>query len=213
MPNGATGSGEKQQERELRIARAERRKRGRRFLAIGIVLLVVGGAVLWFSGPGRQRVSVDGPGERYPGQGASHVPLGTAFAYNSNPPTSGPHFASPANWGVYDYEVPDQIFLHNLEHGGIWFSYRSGIPAMVIEELKALVDEFGGSKIVMAPRSANDTDIALAAWTRLLKIKLEGNALTEAQNNEIRSFYRAYKNRGPEFVPDTMPGVDPKNIR
>src|SRR3989344_5078 len=49
--------------------------------------------------------------------GASHE------AYNSNPPTSGPHYEQPSRWGVSQAELPDEQLIHNLEHGGIWISY------------------------------------------------------------------------------------------
>ncbi|MDZ4286148.1 MAG: hypothetical protein U1A23_04410 [Candidatus Sungbacteria bacterium] len=63
----------------------------------------------------------------------------------------------------------------------------------------------------MAPRSANDTDIAVSAWTRMTKFNLTGDGLSDEQKNQIRAFYKALKNRGPEFVPG-MPGIDPKSI-
>lgn len=152
------------------------------------------------------------PGESSASQGQDHVALDYRFTYNSNPPTSGPHYKDPANWGVYDYEVNDKLFIHNMEHGGIWISYRPSVDTHVVEHLKAIVAEFGGSKLVMAPRAANDADVAVAAWTRVLKIDLAGGDITEEQMNQIRAFYKAYKNRGPEFVPDSMLGVDPKSV-
>ncbi|MEK7541335.1 MAG: DUF3105 domain-containing protein [Patescibacteria group bacterium] len=188
-----------------------RRRAARAILIIGGVAaaaLLAGGSIWW----ARQQ-SANAPGETYPDQGQEHVPLDRAFSYNSNPPSSGPHYASPANWGVYDYEARDKLFIHNLEHGGVWISYKPSVDARVVEHLKSIVQEFGGSKLVMAPRLANDSDIAVAAWTRLLKINLVDGDITEEQLNQIRAFYRAYKNKGPEFVPDTMPGVDPKSVQ
>ena len=154
------------------------------------------------------------PGEFFPNVGQEHVPLDQEppKPYNSNPPSSGAHFSSPARWGVYDSEVPDKLFIHNMEHGGVWISYRPNATKEVVAQLNAIVQEFGGSKIVMAPRSANDADIAVAAWSRVMKLQIKGGVLTDLQKNEIRRFYRAFKNKGPEFVPDTMQGVDPKEL-
>ena len=154
------------------------------------------------------------PGVSYPSQGQEHVPLDHKDTYNSNPPTSGSHYASPANWGVYDYEVADKIFIHNLEHGGIWISYKPSIPAPVVNDLKKIVDKFGKSKLVMAPRAADDTDIAIAAWGRLLKLNLAtSTALSDLQKKDIETFYLRLKDRGPENVPDFMTGVDPKAVQ
>ena len=198
-------------DREARIKAARRKKVFRRSALAAVAILIAVGAIFALSR--YVRAPAGGLGETLSDQGQDHAPLGTAFAYNSNPPSSGPHFTSPANWGVYDYEVNDQIFLHNLEHGGIWISYRPSVPADAVEELKAIAEEFGKSKIVMAPRSANDADIAIVAWTRVRKFDLSAEQLTDQQKGDIRNFYKAYKNRGPEFVPDTAPGIDPKSAQ
>lgn len=192
-----------------RAASAARRSRIKKIL-VWIAVCAAVAIVIWAVAGYVRRSQKDLPGQSYAGQGQQHVALDYQFDYNSNPPTSGPHFRSPANWGVYDYEVNDKIFIHNMEHGGIWISYRPGVASSTVQALKDIVSEFGGSKIVMAPRSANDTDVAVAAWTRLLKLNLTGGVLSDDQKNQIRAFYRAYKNHGPEFVPDEMPGVDPK---
>ncbi|MFY9462803.1 MAG: DUF3105 domain-containing protein [Candidatus Sungiibacteriota bacterium] len=195
-----------------RAADAARRSRVRKIIIAVIIAAVIGG-LIYVSIVASRRNAQNTPGESYANQGQEHVPLGREFAYNSNPPASGPHYASPANWGVYDYEANDKLFIHNMEHGGVWIAYRPTVSTNVVAHLKSIVDEFGGSKIVMAPRAANDSDVAVAAWTRLLKINLIGGDITEDQMNQIRVFYKAYKNKGPEFVPDTMPGVDPKAIQ
>jgi len=201
-------------EQERRIAAARRAKWMKRFLWTLFFALLAGGlayAAVYFgkSTPG----SGEGPGESFASQGQDHVKLGTPFSYNSNPPSSGPHYESQANWGIYDYEVLDQIFLHNLEHGGIWIAYRPSISSGALEDLKALVKELSGRKIVMAPRAANDADVALVSWTRVAKFDLGGGGLTPEQKELIRSFHRAWINHSPEQVPDFMPGVDPKSVQ
>ena len=195
-----------------RAAGAARRSRMRKIMMGVAIVLVVGGLAYWGIIASRRGVQ-NAPGDKYADQGQQHVALDYQFTYNSNPPTSGPHYASPANWGAYDYEANDKIFIHNLEHGGVWIAYRPTVATSTIDDLKAVAEEFGGSKIVMAPRAANDSDVAIVAWARLLKLNLVGGALTDDQKNQIRAFYKAYKNKGPEFVPDTMPGIDPKTVQ
>ena len=200
------------EEKQSRVEAAIRRKTMRRIFYTALAVFIVGGGIwvgVWYSG----RYSRSLPGQFFSDEGQEHVALDYQFIYNSNPPSSGPHYGSPADWGVYDYEVNDKIFIHNLEHGGVWISYRPDVESRVIEHLKSIVEEFGGSKIVMAPRSANDSDIAVAAWTRVLKFDLGNQDISEEQLNQIRAFYKTYRNRGPEFVPDTMPGVDPKSVQ
>ncbi len=44
--------------------------------------------------------------------------------YPDPPPTSGPHNECWATWGVHDMPVPDERWVHNLEHGGVVFLYN-----------------------------------------------------------------------------------------
>ena len=201
--------------KKARVDEAVRRMhRKSRMLIGGIVLGVVGitGVIVWIA---RMPKPVP-PGDTFANLGQQHVTLDYKFTYNSNPPSSGPHYPDPANWGMYDYEVNDKIFMHNMEHGGIWISYRLSTleQAKAIDDLKSIVKEFDGSQIVMGPRSANDADIAIAAWTHVYKFDLTSkeDGLTDKQKENIRLFYRAYKNKGPEFVPG-MPGIDPKSVQ
>lgn len=200
--------------KRMRTEQAIRRKKMQKIIwiaGISLILITVIGSIVWLS---RRRVK-NTPGIFYPSLGQEHIGLKDNLPkpYNSNPPSSGGHFASPANWGIYDYEVNDKIFIHNLEHGGIWIAYRPAVSVKVVNELKAIINEFGGSKIVMAPRSSNDADIAIAAWSRVLKFNLTGDFLSDKEKEDLRGFYKALKNHGPEFVPDTMPGIDPKSIQ
>lgn len=181
-------------ERERRIAQARRSKLAKRLIAVGVGLVALGAIIFGFVQFAR-RPAAGGPGEFIPDQGAQHVAVGTPFEYNANPPTSGPHFGTPAEWGVYQEEIHDQILIHNLEHGGVWISYKPGIDAALVAKLEAFHHEFG-RKIIVAPRPANDADIALAAWNHLDKF-----SASEFSEERVRVFIKAYRNRGPEFVP------------
>ena len=129
-------------------------------------------------------------GEAFPNQGQEHVAVGSTHpAYNSNPPTSGWHYAQPANWGIYQNELPDENLVHNLEHGGIWISY-TGVSTTTKEQIEALAKKYP-NKMIVAPRSKNDSKIVLASWTRLLK-------LDNFDEATIVNFIKANKNRSPE---------------
>jgi hypothetical protein len=66
-----------------------------------------------------------------PNEGATHVPCGTKVTYKHNPPASGSHWSAaqpnciaPHPWGVYlDEGIPEESWVHNLEHGGVVFLY------------------------------------------------------------------------------------------
>ncbi len=133
--------------------------------------------------------------ERFDDQGGTHIQLGQPHpAYNSNPPTSGWHTPQTANWGAFRHKIADEIIVHNLEHGGIWISYRDPGDTALVEKLEALAARYR-SKVIVTPRPGNDAPIAMAAWTRLLKL--------DAYDEErIVKFIEAFKNKGPEQVPD-----------
>ena len=130
-------------------------------------------------------------GVLYPNLGQEHIAIGASHtAYNSNPPTSGPHYAQPAKWGVYRYELPDEQLVHNLEHGGIWISYNQTVASDTVDKLEALAQKYP-DKIIVEPRAKDDSPIALASWTRLLP-------LNEFDETTILNFIRLNKNRSPE---------------
>ena len=119
-------------------------------------------------------VAPSGPGRRVPDQDRDHVELGQRHPeYNSLPATSGWHFGQPygpADWDVYEEALPDEVLLHNLEHGGIGVQYDC--PAGC-DELVAKLHGFvtrvlnEGGKVIMSPYPGLDTRIALTAWTFL----------------------------------------------
>lgn len=59
-------------------------------------------------------------------EGREHVSIGTEVVYNSNPPTSGKHYADWIRSGVYDAPQDDRYLVHSLEHGYVIMSYNCG---------------------------------------------------------------------------------------
>lgn len=130
-------------------------------------------------------------------EGREHVSEGTSVEYASNPPTSGSHWGDPLADGIYDIEKPDEAIVHSLEHGRVWISYKPSIPEQTKKALEELLKKYNGT--VLTPRSANDTDIALAAWNRLDTFDL--NADGTFNESRITDFVNRWRNKGPEFVP------------
>lgn len=128
-------------------------------------------------------------------QGRAHVAPGASHpAYNSNPPASGWHYAGTAPWGFHNGELPDELLIHNLEHGGIWITYKDDQDAAIVDPLVALAREFP-RKLVATHRPKNDSRLAVVAWGRVMKLDRYDRAA-------IVDFYNRFKNKGPEFVPD-----------
>ncbi len=115
-----------------------------------------------------------GNGIRYPlcsdaDIAANHI----AGCYNSNPPTSGPHAAAPAAFKVYDFAVPKENLVHNMEHGGvvIWYSTTNTRAIALLTQIAG--DALAAGKlVVMSPYPDMEADsIALTSWTRLDKFR------------------------------------------
>ena len=129
------------------------------------------------------------PGQAVPIQGRDHIPDNAPIpAYNSNPPTSGPH-SLPVEGGFYSTEIKDINAVHNLEHGFIWITYKN-VDDQTLANLARIGQRFPGIVIVSA-REANDTPIALASWGRLEKMEAFDEAL-------IIDFIWQNRNQSPE---------------
>ena len=135
-----------------------------------------------------------------PFEGAEHVSEGTDVSHESNPPTSGSHWPDPLREGIYDEEKPDEALIHGLEHGDVWVSYKPSIAQSAIDRLKEILE--GKPKVILTPREANDTDIALAAWQRLDTFNLNEDGTFDEER--ILTFIRRYRDKGPESVPGTQ---------
>lgn len=159
-------------------------------ISVIAIVLVVGAGFLLFKYSNTSSSDIPQKGEAISLQPATHIEIGaTHDPYNSNPPTSGPHYAQPADWGVYQQALPDEQLVHNLEHGGIWISYKD-VDAQTKGELEAIGREYSGA-VIVTPRPNDDAKICLSSWGRLEK-------LDSFNRDEIISFIRANKNKSPE---------------
>ncbi|HZT07452.1 MAG TPA: DUF3105 domain-containing protein [Chloroflexota bacterium] len=148
------------------------------------------------------------PGKPVPNQGQTHIDKGAAHvAYNSKPPTSGPHWniagEAPVDWGIYDTQIPDEAQVHNLEHGGIMIQYDCDCPDLVAQ-LKDFYNRYvpthklplfpNSSKIVIAPYKGLPAKITLTAWTRI-------DTMDDYDEARITRFIEAWRDKGPEAAP------------
>ena len=140
---------------------------------VTLVVLLVGfiGLIIWERTNGEPEPPR--PGVEQSDQGREHA----RKEYGGDePPTSGPH-ADPVAWGLYRTEIRDDEALHNLEHGGVYVSYRPDLPEDEVDKLKALLfapysdSEFQPRKIIMAPRENNKAPIVLSSWLRSEKLE------------------------------------------
>jgi hypothetical protein len=134
------------------------------------------------------RMASGPPGIPMPDQGNEHIETETSphVAYNSDPPTSGPHMPYVAPWGVHTEPVRKELQVHNLEDGGVAIQYNcpSGCPDLVAR-LKAIADRYE-EHVILAPYPGMKTRIALTAWTRI-------DAFDDFDEGRIVRFIAAYR--------------------
>ncbi len=189
----------KEKKEFLKELRKEERKKASlrsnfiKVIVILIVLAVVGGVgyLIVTSGPQTPRPEL---GEVISIQGQNHISPGDSHEpYNSNPPSSGPHLAQLAQCKIYDTEVRDEAAVHSLEHGAVWVTYKNKDDAELVKKLEDLVKTQSG-KILLSPRAANDSTIALASWGRIMKLE-------NFDEVKIKDYIKSFRNSGPEFAP------------
>lgn len=84
--------------------------------------------------------------------------------------------------------------MHNLEHGGILVQYSCDDCPELVAKLEEVVKRYP-SMVILAPYPDMPQRIALTAWGRIAKLSV-------FDEDTIASFIEAYRDKGPEKVPD-----------
>ena len=154
-----------------------------------LILAIVVGGIYWLLTLETPPVVIQG--EEISIVSKDHVAIGGDYgSYNSNPPTSGAH-SSAVPWGFSEVELLDQNVIHNLEHGGIWITYKD-IDEESLATLR-IIARTNPQSVVISPRAANDSPVALASWGRLLKTDT-------VDRDQIKTFIKSNKNNSPERI-------------
>lgn len=140
-----------------------------------------------------------------PGNHTVTSPTGTSKRWNTTPPTTGPHYATPVVYGAYDEPVNQAQLVHNLEHGAIAVQYGTDVPAATVQQLKTFVQAHSRGT-VLAPYPALGDKIALGAWvTESPSQPSKGTAYlakcTAFDEAAFSAFFDAYQFQGPERFP------------
>ena len=168
---------------------------------MGLIAILVVGTIGYIAITQKSKSKETIIGVSYASQGGNHIQVGEKHpAYNSDPPSSGWHYATsfaPTPWGVYTQEVPDEVFLHNEEHGGVIVTYKPDLPKDQVKKLQALFappysnKTFSPSKAIVTPRSKDTHAIELASWTVTLNLDSYDQATLE-------KFYLQHVSKSPE---------------
>jgi len=191
---------EKKTTRERVRKRRQRERLRSRIFWGGIVVgvLVLGGALTW-------RAVRPSAGEAFPIMPSSnHVPVGAyPGPFNSNPPTSGPHYDAPLEAGFYDEVTAGEVgpyptgyLVHNLEHGYVIFWYNCEILDEVgctelKGQLREILDDTRSIKVVAFPWTSIDFPVAATSWGRMQEFD-------SFDTKMAFNFVSSNRNRAPE---------------
>ena len=140
------------------------------------------------------------------------TPDGTSTKWNTSPPTSGPHNATPAIWGSYTEPLFQGQVVHNLEHGGIFIQYGKDVPQATVDQLQAFY-EARPNGTLLAPLPSLGSEIAMGAWVTKDGDPDDGMAYlakcTDFDEAAYAAFFSANQFRGPERFPSEsmLPGA------
>ena len=138
-------------------------------------------------------------------QEAVHIKPGEPHPpYNSNPPTSGWHWAAAQTWGVYTTQQVQEQLVHNLEHGGVVIQYNN-LSGPEVQRLTDLVRR-DPRHLILAPYPSlpADAKVALAAWNAPPAVAQAVGRLmycTGVDENAMSAFITSYRDKAPELVP------------
>jgi hypothetical protein len=133
--------------------------------------------------------------------------------WNTDPPTSGPHYGQTLQYGSYTEPIDIARALHNLEHGAVFILFGNKVSDATVARLQEFYADHANGTI-LAPYARLKNQIALGAWV------VPG--LPEASNDRgsgvlakckkfdeaaFGAFFDAFQFKGPEsplFRPSDM---------
>ncbi|MFN8222329.1 MAG: DUF3105 domain-containing protein [Gaiellales bacterium] len=128
--------------------------------------------------------------------------------WNTDPPTSGPHWGETAVYGIYTEPLQQARVVHNLEHGGAFIQYGGDVFPAEIEKIAAFYDDHKEGTLV-APYPVLEEKIALGAW---IAGKGRGQGVlalcTHVDRKAFTAFFDAFQFKGNERFPASsmLPG-------
>lgn len=123
--------------------------------------------------------------------------------YSTDPPTSGPHYASQLDAGFYDESdvenmgpYPAGYIVHSLEHGYVVFWYNcSLLNEQLCDELKVeiqnVMDEADNFKVIAFPWETIDVPLVMTSWGRIQKFE-------DFDTELLNQFVKSNRNKSPE---------------
>ena len=108
------------------------------------------------------------------------------LVYVPSPPTGGEHYPVPATCGFYESEPPpDELLVHDIEHGAIWIAYDPGLDDAQRSALSTLVAQ--QAKVTATPYEGLSSPLVVTAWARQL-------GLDSVDDPRLVQFIETYRN-------------------
>ena len=135
------------------------------------------------------------PGTFIPSQGSAHLQVGEtvpAGYYNTSPPTSGNHAPAPTRCGIFTDPVPEEVQVHNLEHGFVLLQYNTEDEAL-INEFRSVAEnlEAWPAYYILAPYTNMEQTFAMTAWGVV-------QYMDAVDPSDMEAFANAYRGKGLE---------------
>ncbi|HRE87864.1 MAG TPA: DUF3105 domain-containing protein [Myxococcota bacterium] len=142
-----------------------------------------------------------------------HVTTCSAVTYETDPPTSGPHYPVWAAFKTYGAAINPGFLVHAQEHGAIVITWRcddgceaslAALQAMLdARAADPLCDPLVKHRVIVAPRPTQDTTLVAAGWGASWKADCFDLA-------SLSDFIDAWYAKGPENF--CAQGVDIETI-
>ena len=182
-----------------------------------LALLVVIGVLFFGGGGGDEKKVIDTMTtagctlENFKSVAGTHTIAtdGSSKAWNTFPPTSGPHNDVAAVYGFYDEPLNQAQAVHNLEHGATVIQYGSSVPEAEVAKLREFYNE-SPNGVLVAKLPALKNKIVLEAWTTPDPKPGQTSSdpgrsylakCTRFDEAAFKAFRNAYRGKGPERFP------------
>jgi len=140
----------------------------------------------------------------------THVAACSVIEYLDNPPAGGPHYPVWAAFQSYTFPVTRGYWVHDLEHGGVVYSYNCDPDGCADEvaQVQAMIDALpedpqcsaaSPRRVVLTPDPLLDVRWGVSAWGFTLSAEC-------VDLQRFRDFYLNHFALGPEDL--CNPGTD-----
>ena len=90
-----------------------------------------------------------------------HLLGNTEATWETNPPTSGPHYPVPPRGGNYDYTLSNLEQVAFLESGGVIIQFLPNNKNVNLQQLRS----FSNQSVIVSPNQTLESSLVATAWT------------------------------------------------